>query len=283
MVKLITVATHNELYMPWLIKSCQRYNTQITILGWEQKWLGFKWRYELMIDYLNCIDENEIICFIDAYDVLLLRPLDELEEIYNKIGKKIIISSENVVNNLIEFVFGQLKNSYFSLCDKKRVNAGLYVSKAKYLKDILNDLLNNYDKPEYHNDDQIMITKHCNNNKDLYYIDTKFEIFLTIFNPMFSGKNNKIKIKNQQLYYGDYRPFFIHGNGNTRLDDIILELGYDMNNKSIKDTKIHNINTVLLKKIPTYTYLYLKPYFVEIIFIVILLILLYRISYDKKS
>ena len=277
MVKLLTVATHAESYMQWLIKSCQKYNTQLTILGWKQKWMGFKWKYELMIDYLNCIDENEIICFIDAYDVLLLRPFEEIEQIYNELGKKIIISSEHVISNLIEFMFGYVKNDYFSLCDNKRINSGLYLSKCKYLKKILKDILENYDKPEYNNDDQIMITKHCINNQDLYYIDTEFKIFLTVFNPMFSGKDKKIKIKNQQLYYGDHRPFFIHGNGNTCLDDIISELGYDLNKKEIIQNKIHNVRTVMLKKMPMYTYLYIKSYIVDIILIIVLILLIYQI------
>lgn len=276
MVKLITVATHLESYMPWLIKSCLQHNTQLTILGWQQKWLGFKWKYQLIINYINCINDEELICFVDAYDVILLRPLDEIEKYYDKIGKEIIISSENVVSNLMETLFGQIKNNYFSLCDKKRVNSGLYISKCKYLKKILRDLLNNYDKPEYHNDDQIMITKHCNINKNIYYVDTKFEIFLTIFNPMFSGKNNKLKIKNQQLYYDNHKPFFIHGNGNTKLDDIILELGYHIDPKTIYNNNIHNIKTVMLKKLPLYTYLYFKPYFVEIITIILIFFMLYQ-------
>uniref|UniRef100_A0A6C0ECT0 Uncharacterized protein n=1 Tax=viral metagenome TaxID=1070528 RepID=A0A6C0ECT0_9ZZZZ len=56
-----------------------------------------------MIDYLKSIDKDELVIFIDAYDVLLLKPLDDIEEVFNNItkvsGKKIIISCEN--NNFL--------------------------------------------------------------------------------------------------------------------------------------------------------------------------------------
>ena len=55
-------------------------------------------RYILLINYLETIDRNELIIFIDAYDVLLLRPLDDIEELFNNIvkitNKKIIVSMD---------------------------------------------------------------------------------------------------------------------------------------------------------------------------------------------
>ena len=41
MVKLVTVATHSESYFPWLKESCVRYNTNLEILGWGEKWQGY--------------------------------------------------------------------------------------------------------------------------------------------------------------------------------------------------------------------------------------------------
>lgn len=271
MVKLVTVATHSEAYMPWLLESCKKHRTEITILGWQEKWQGFRWRYELMLEFLKSVDDDELICFIDSYDVILLKPLEELEIYYNKIGREIVISSENVVSGVIETLFGEMKNNFFSLCDNKRLNAGLYMARCKYLKPILIDILQNYNKAEYYGDDQIMITKHCNNNKKRYHVDIENDVFLTVFNPMFSAKNDNIKIINEQLFYNDKSPFFIHGNGNTRLDDIIVELGYNMSEQAINDTYKHNIYVVLFKKCPIYTYQYFKSrlwYYLMIIIII---------------
>jgi hypothetical protein len=274
MIRLVTVATHNEGYMSWLIKSCKRHNVKLNVLGWGKKWKNFTQKFELIMDFLNECNDNDLICFIDAYDVILLRPIDELEQIYNKIDKDIIISSENV-NETVDFFWGKLRDDYFSLCKNNRINSGLYISKACKLKEILKEILLNYNVLNNNNDDQKMITKHCENNKNMYHIDTNNEIFLTIFNPMFNEKNNKIKIIDQKLFYENNQPFFIHGNGNTRLDDIILKLEYDMDNKSITDTIIHNVKTVLIKKFPAYSYLYLRPYLFDIMLIIIILALIY--------
>ena len=48
-MKLITVATHNDGYFKWLKESCKRYNYDLVILGYNEKWKGFNWRLELMI------------------------------------------------------------------------------------------------------------------------------------------------------------------------------------------------------------------------------------------
>lgn len=283
MVKLVTVATESQGYMPWLLESCKKHKTQITILGWQEKWQGFKWRYQLMLNYLDTIDGNELICFIDAYDVILLRPLEEIIEYYEKYDREIIISSEKMVSEYMEKMFGNIRDSFFTQCDKKRINAGLYLSRCKYLKLILRDILKNYDKKEYNNDDQIMITKHCENNKQQYHIDDKFEIFLTVFNPMLSGKLDNMKIKNGKLFYGKNNPFFIHGNGNTRMDDIIRELGYEMNLDMVIKSNMHNIYTVIFKKCPEYSKQYLGFNVIHLMAIAIILMMLYYNLYHKNN
>ena len=52
-----------------------------------------------MIDFLKNIDCNELVCFVDAYDVILLRSLNNIENYYINIikmtNKKIIISQSN--------------------------------------------------------------------------------------------------------------------------------------------------------------------------------------------
>ena len=98
MVKLITVATHYDGYLKWLEAGCKRYNVNLIKLGWGQEWKGFVWKFELLLNYLtDIIAQNpyELIIFIDGYDVLLLRPLNDIEELFNKIititHKKIIV------------------------------------------------------------------------------------------------------------------------------------------------------------------------------------------------
>jgi len=45
----------------------------------EKKWTGYSFKLELMMEYKS---DDEIICFIDSFDVILLRPIQELESFF---------------------------------------------------------------------------------------------------------------------------------------------------------------------------------------------------------
>ena len=63
MVRLVNVATHSESYFPWLQESCKRYNTNLEILGWGEKWQGYSWKFTLMLNYLKKNKSRRISVF----------------------------------------------------------------------------------------------------------------------------------------------------------------------------------------------------------------------------
>jgi hypothetical protein len=70
----------------------------------------FVWRFKLMIDYLEKLDENDIVCFVDGYDVICTRNLNELVDefvkIKNKTNCKIIVGYDRKdKNNIFYFLF----------------------------------------------------------------------------------------------------------------------------------------------------------------------------------
>ena len=79
-----------------------------------------------MQEYLNTLDDNEIVCFIDAYDVILLRPLEELEQSYLKLyqenKKEIIIGHDKLLTLTSKFIIPLL----FGQCMNKQINSGSY-------------------------------------------------------------------------------------------------------------------------------------------------------------
>ena len=77
-MKILTVGTHNKGYYEILQGSCKRNNLELINLGWGKEWKGFTMRYDLMDEYLDKQDDNEIIMFIDAYDVFLLEGEKEI-------------------------------------------------------------------------------------------------------------------------------------------------------------------------------------------------------------
>jgi len=233
MVKLITVSTHSAGYLPWLEKSCERFNVELIKLGYGQKWLGFSWRFKLIIDYLKSIDPNELIIFIDAFDVLLLRPLDDIEEYYNNIikmsNKKIIISTDRNINNITEII----ARYAFDTCKDVRICAGSYLGKAKHILEIINKL-----EYEDDDDDQVLFTKYFKDNPNDVYIDINNIFFLTYSNCSNDIlMNTNINIKNKSLRYMNSKPFFIHGNDNTYMHNVLLKLGYDISEEQINHIK----------------------------------------------
>jgi hypothetical protein len=252
MVKLVTVATHSDGYLPWLEKSCKRFNIQLIKLGYGQKWLGFSWRFKLMIEYLKTIDPNELVIFIDAYDVIMLRPLDHIEEYYNNIVKmnkcKIIISEDKG----IPFYQDMLGKIYFKDYKGARINAGSYLGKASDILEILNNINQNiFDNDD---DDQILLTEYYKKNLGDFYIDTSNIFFVTRVNQLKDILTDEnIKIKNKKLTYINTKPFFIHGNGHTYLHNLILKLGYKISNKQINNIiskykkKVYEINKYYVK------------------------------------
>jgi len=268
MVKLVSVATHSDGYLPWLLKSCERYNVKLDILGWNQKWQGFVWRFSLMINYLKSLDPNELVCFIDAYDVILLRPLNEIEEYYNDIvkltGKKIIIGTENAHNAYIK----RMSEFIFDKCKNIQINAGTYLGRAKDLLDVLNNM-NDKNKPS--DDDQVVYTDYCNKHPDVFYIDHDKIFFLTVedtFNDVM--QNFDIKIENQTVKYMESRPFFIHGNGNTILDSLIEKLGYKITAED-KNKVNGSHSKIIVNKVKYYVKHLINTYYDYIILICILI------------
>jgi hypothetical protein len=275
MVKLVTVVTHSDGYFPWLEKSCKRFNVELIKLGWGQKWLGFSWRFKLMIDYLKTIDPDELVIFIDAYDVILLRPLDDIEEYYNNIvkmsNKKIIIAKDKVINPFINLI----ATFYFDTCKDTRICAGTYLGKCLDILEILNKI--DY---EISVDDQILFTNYFKKNPNEVYIDTDYIFFLThSINLKDILKDTYIQINNKELTYMNSKPFFIHANDNTYMHNLILKLDY-----KISDNEIDIINskfeiTTYKKKI-YYINLLIKKY--KKIFFLLILISCFIILYKYK-
>ena len=102
---IVTVATESKFYLPYLVESCKKNGKELEILGFGEKWQGFTWRFKLMIDYLENININDIVCFIDGYDVICTRNLNELKENFiklkNETNSKIIVGYDQIDKNNI--------------------------------------------------------------------------------------------------------------------------------------------------------------------------------------
>ena len=63
-----------------------------------------------MIQYLKKLDSNDIVCFIDGYDVICIRNLREMTDVFLQLKKrtncKIVVAENNIItNNLFTAIF----------------------------------------------------------------------------------------------------------------------------------------------------------------------------------
>jgi len=264
-MKLITVATHSESYFPYLKKSCEKYNAHLDILGWGEKWDGYITKLKLVMNYIQDLPDDEIICFIDSFDVIMLRPLDELEKTFRSFNK---LTGHNVIvgyDQSPSLFINQLTTIHFGTCHGILLNSGTYIGFVKYIKQMLKTISNHSSK-----DDQIALTEYVQKNPHNIHIDTSCIFFITINYPIGDFIcDERIKIENKTLFYRGIKPFFAHGNGNTNMDKLIYKLGYKINIK-IKREIQNNIISIQYKKVIN-NYLYFFVYLINIIFFVLFL------------
>lgn len=217
---IVTVITHSENYFPYLVESCKRNGSELIILGYGEKWLGFNWKYKKIIEYLNTLPKNDIVCCIDGYDVICTRNLNELESEFIALKEK--TKCKIVVGHDKHFFLNKIASIYFGKCKKKSLNAGTYIGYAGDMLEIIEKIYNL--NPKNDADDQILMTKYCNLTNE-FYIDDDNKLFLTILYSLYD-LDKVVSYQNNKLSYQSNFPFFIHAPGYGILDTIIEKLHY---------------------------------------------------------
>lgn len=233
----------------------------LTVLGYGEKWTGFCFKFDKMIQYLKKLDPNDIVCFVDGYDVICVRNLNEITDVFLELKKKnnckIVVAENKIIMNNLFNIYNVINvKIVFDKCMNKFLNSGTYIG---HVKDILYILERVYTGDNTLDDQQILV-KYCKNNSNDIYIDLKNELFLTIDRP-FDSIHPYLTVKNNKIYHKNNRPFFIHGNGHTFLDSTLDLIGY----------KNVNINNKLYYK-DKYKY-FISTYFNEICYVSIYIII----------
>lgn len=282
-IHIVTVATESKYYFPYLKESCKRHGKELEVLGFGEKWRGFNMKFNLMINYLKKLPENDIVCFVDGYDVLCVRNLQELKSEFirlkNKHNCKIIVGEDKYQ---FEF-YTYFATILFGKCNNKHINSGTYIGHAKDILDILQQINNEH--MEDNADDQKILIEYCQKNTNDIYIDSPSELFFT--KVMYLQEINNVIVNNNKVTFDNEKPFFIHANGGGFLDELIIQLGYNYDNKNkIKDKIFMEIiNEKLMKGIFANYILYFMIFVTSIIFIYVLYkfnILLYLKKFMNK-
>lgn len=174
MIKIhyITYATHKFGLFEELINN--KYNINIKVLGFGKKWNSFVDKFIGVLEYINNLNDNDIVVFIDGFDSLINKNLDNFYNEFLKMDTKVLVSKDiggifNDYLNYNKFVFGTCYNNIVA-------NTGLYCGYIKYIKILLNDLI------KFRcNNDQVNFNTLCS-KYDFIKIDVNNIIFHNIIN-----------------------------------------------------------------------------------------------------
>jgi hypothetical protein len=241
MLHLVTVATHEERYLPVLEQQGKDKGMELTKLGMGKKYTGHFMKDLEMIDHLKKLNEEDIVIFADGFDTLLLGDKEEIVKKFKKFNTKMLLSVENIgyLNFIHSAVFQKVKGKF--------INTGLYMGYVGFIKKFLEDMYNqDFDLKS----NQKTWSGYLERTGDYSQIalDINSEIFL---NHSFTTTNSLI-LKNRRVIIKGKKPCFVQGNGCEDMTNIIKEAGYDRFDTNKKQRLIKSFKNSFLSLFYTY-------------------------------
>lgn len=243
--QVVCVSTHSEGYSEFFDQSCVRNGIKPIILGLGAEWKGFTTKFWLLQKYLDTVDDDAVILFVDRFDVIFVRPLDTLFAFYRRITQNlsrplIYISTEEEEFIKFQTAWAEVKYGTYR---GRVINSGSYISTAGLMRKVLDDIAkSSHMKNEYYQDDQAMLTQYLQEHPEVPVMLDNNRRFLVYPNMRLDiGANSHIDKVNKTFTYKNSKPYLIHRNVSGKLTKILDDLGYDVKNISIKNTQLHRI------------------------------------------
>lgn len=171
-MKVITISTSGEDKIKRLLQSAASFNITIEIIGDKKRYESHNDKTLILLDFLGTQNPDETILYIDGYDCIFLRGLDYIKAEYEKFDHPFVMSTEQNFN--CDFPLRQKLKFYSKLRNApgpyKFLNAGCWIGKAGYVKNILQQIGNGVE-------DQTMLNKYLSNNRDKIALDHDHSIF----------------------------------------------------------------------------------------------------------
>jgi hypothetical protein len=221
-VHIITVATKSQAYFPALKTQASRLGLSLTVLGWQKEWKGFAWRWNLLEQHLRGLDPDDIAVFVDAYDVLPVKPVEIILKRFHAFKSPLVLSVESEPSTPVHrVVYRRLNQS----CKQTFVNGGLYMGRVWALLQMIDFLRTTYSF-ENSTDDQVLLSQMCNSSFFEKYcaLDVQSKIFCNLWGS---------RQHDLQVPVAEYNKFnardtcFIHCPANSDMSQILRYYGVD--------------------------------------------------------
>lgn len=265
MLHVATVATESKYYLPYLQKTCAEWGVDLTILGMGEKWEGYIFKFKKIVDFLQSLPADDIVCFVDGYDVIVTNDLNELVPTFLKITEreqcKIIVAKDYA----LPFPFSEIMKLYFGNCDGQYINSGTYIGYVSNLSQILQTAILTFPNEK---DDQKLIVNYCSLYPQDFYVDKDCELFQVFLCPF-----TEMKINNSP------RPFFVHAAGCGYLTNILKDMGYEVDPEIKKNLRVY-----MIKKCSEHTIVFIKQFkffFISIFVFILIFIILKKLRNNK--
>jgi hypothetical protein len=210
MLHIVTIAT-DKAKVQDLLASAAVYNTPIEII-YLPTWNGFIDKIKAMKEALQTYKSDDIICFIDAYDVLCTASAEKIMKAYTALKAPLVFSTElNCFPPHLQGRYNALPNGPTR---SKYVNSGGYMGRCDAITEFLNW------KPIEEitaicevGGDQTYFAEYYLSNVGKVALDYKQEIFQNMF---FVGWSELVFV-NSRVYNKTLQtsPCFLHFNGQS--------------------------------------------------------------------
>jgi len=215
MFHYLTVATVKHPILDLLQKTIEAKGEKLTILGlsinkkigWEANGnLGLK--LKLVCEFMNDpnLNKDDIVLFVDAYDVLLYGDKETIIERYNEFEKPLVFGAEmdcSPDDNNIQSRYPAFSKNYTT----RYLNSGLCIGSVEAFR----DCFKGYVYVDQINDQYWWKEKFLE-RQDIIELDYTNKLFLNCHGV---DKNNII-IENNIVKFNHSNPLFLHFNGTSK-------------------------------------------------------------------
>jgi len=222
---VVCVSTAMRAELKTLQKSAEALGLKLDILGMGQKWEGLGSKVTMFTEYLKDKNDDDVVLFVDAFDVLLLPDTKEIKQRFaeNFSGAKVVLSGEKASSpdRSSSLVFPDLDyNRPYQF-----LNSGSYIGLVKHVKLMLEDV--SADIAEHHSftgasplalDDQRWFTRYYLRNPAVSTMDLMGVMFHTLHDidsnllNIVQGEGGEVLGLDSNVTH--LSPCLIHGNGN---------------------------------------------------------------------
>jgi len=250
----LTYATHSERMFDLLKESAINNSINLNIIGFGDKWKGWKDRAQQILNHIKKLDKNQIICHIDGFDSLILGNDNELYNKFKNIigNKKIIFSVDKPTNSLAKYY----KLKKFTLCHDIFISAGLYIGYNYFIQELLQKFI-----ASNVSDDQKFYSSLCSTNDEIGYDNDN----ILFYNYQYFQNKAKLIYENKRLIIDNNKPVIISAPGNIKINNILINFGY----KYKENVKNNDIEYIVKNTKDDYKYFW-KEYIIIILFIIVL-------------